>query len=169
MALPRQQQNTQPVGISAPINGIVATGVYIGAAATGGEGGIGTESAIWLYNMIAGEYGCRVRPGSRDFATNIPDSGGTDGEIRTVMFYNSIVAGGGNDFIFAVTDLGIYDMRGWLVSRPVAGEHLGAGSHAVLWNGRNGQGQGVASGVYFAVLQLEGARVGGIQKMVLLK
>jgi hypothetical protein len=122
MALPRQQQNTQSVGISAPINGILATGAYVGAA-NGIQGSIGTESAIWLYNMIAGEYGCRVRPGSRDFATNIPDSGGDDGQIRTVMYYNSVVAGGANDFVFAVTDLGIYDITAggvgpWDLTQP---------------------------------------------------
>jgi hypothetical protein len=110
MPLPRQQQNTQPVGVSAPIAGILATGIYLGAGMNASQGDMGTDSAIWLYNMIAGEYGCRVRPGSRDFATNIPDVADVDGDIRTVMYYNSIVSGGVQDHVFACTDLGIFDI-----------------------------------------------------------
>ena len=108
MLVQKQRQNTQSLGISAPINGIVATGIFVGDAG-GSESGIGTEKAIWLYNMIAGEYGCRVRPGSRDFATNLPDLEGTS-EVRTVMYFNSIIAGGAQDRVFAATDLGIYDI-----------------------------------------------------------
>lgn len=136
MPLPRQQQNTQSVGVSAPINGIVATGIYVGSSsyAARAEGDIGVENAIWQYNMIAGEYGCRVRPGTRDFATNIPDTGGLDSEVRTVMFYNSVVAGGAQDRIFAVTDLGIYDITaggdggaGWVLDLPWVSQGGNAG------------------------------------------
>jgi hypothetical protein len=116
-----QKQNTIPQGVSAPIEGIVASGIFAGQ--TMNPQGNDTTRAIWLYNMIAGEYGCRVRPGSRDFAINIPDSIGADGDVRTVMFYNSIIAGGAQDKVFAVTDLGIYDVTAggagpWDLSQP---------------------------------------------------
>ena len=104
-----KKQQSQSVGIPAPIKGIVATGVYQGASGMA-EGDIGVDSAIWLYNMIAGEYGCRVRPGSREVVTNLADFEGPNGAVRTVMVYNSVVAGGANDHTFAVTSSGIYDV-----------------------------------------------------------
>ena len=117
MMLP-QRQNTTAVPITAPIKGIVATGIY------GDTEALETESAIWLYNLIPGEYGVRVRRGSREYATNIPDKDNVLGAVRSMMYYNSVVAGGSQDFFFAVTSKGIYDIT--------AG---GAGPHteALLW------------------------------------
>jgi len=114
-----QGQNTESSGVPAPIKGIVATGVYAGAGAAGAsvgqgavaaEGDTGVDSAIWLYNMVAGEYGCRVRPGTREQVTGLPDFSGPDGQVRSVMVYNSVVAGGANDHKFAVTSLGVFDI-----------------------------------------------------------
>ena len=51
----------------------------------------------------------------------------------------------------APTQLVIYDLSGHVVIRLVD-ESLPAGHHSVQWNGRNQQGQSVASGVYLAVL-----------------
>jgi flagellar hook assembly protein FlgD len=45
-------------------------------------------------------------------------------------------------------NLSIYNVTGQLVAELVDGPR-GAGEHAVVWNAINGQGQGVASGVYF--------------------
>ena len=45
--------------------------------------------------------------------------------------------------------LRVYDVRGSLVATLVDGP-VEAGDHAVVWNGRNDSGSGVASGVYFA-------------------
>jgi hypothetical protein len=113
-----QKQRTESAGITAPLKGIIATGAYqggglgVGAEGSGAaaEGDMGVESAIWLYNMIPGEYGCRIRPGSRDFAIDIPDSFGPNGEVRTILYYNSIISGVIQDHIFAVTDQGIHDI-----------------------------------------------------------
>ena len=103
----RAQPNlTSDVGIPAPVKGIIAAGLY------GGTADIGPESAIWLFNMIPGEYGVTVRQGSREFATGLLDSAAQPADVRTVMYYNNITAGGGNDFAFAVTDAGIYDITG---------------------------------------------------------
>jgi len=104
-----QGQATNSVGVPAPIKGIVATGLFGGHSASA-EGDTGVDSAIWLYNLIAGEYGVRVRQGSRETVTNIPDSEGPNGDIRSIMFFNSIVAGGAADHVFAVTDMGIHDV-----------------------------------------------------------
>ena len=103
---PPQRQTSQAVGISAPTKGIIANSLH-----AGGEGGeIGVEGAIWLNNFIAGEYGARVRTGTKEFATNIPDNDSINGAVRTIMYYNSVIAGGGSDFMFAATSSGIYDI-----------------------------------------------------------
>ncbi len=52
----------------------------------------------------------------------------------------------------AVT-LEIFDGQGRLVRRLLAGEALGAGAHAVPWDGRDGAGAPLASGLYFATLR----------------
>jgi hypothetical protein len=54
-------------------------------------------------------------------------------------------------------ELAIYDLRGRLVRTLVSGPRP-VGSQAVSWDGRNGQGDRVASGVYYVRL-LEGDRV----------
>jgi len=95
----------------APINGIIATGIF-GQGGGAAEGDTGSSSAIWMFNMIAGEYGCRVRKGSRELVTDLPDLAGADGDVRAVMLYNSIIAGGAQDHVFACTDLGIFDVTG---------------------------------------------------------
>ncbi len=62
--------------------------------------------------------------------------------------------------------LAIYDLRGRLVRNLVSGQ-MEAGSHDVVWNGRNDQGQTAAAGVYFARLSsADGHRT---VKMVLAK
>ena len=65
----------------------------------------------------------------------------------------------------------IYDTRGMLV-RMLALGHQSAGyytgrSRAAYWDGRNGLGERVASGVYF--YQLKTGEISPIRKMVILK
>lgn len=114
MALPRRKKKfpvAQPtlvedIGVPAPIKGIIAAGLY------GGTADIGPESAIWLWNMVPGEFGITVRQGSREFATNLEDITAQPGDVRTMMYFNSTLAGGSTDFAFGVTDAGIYDITG---------------------------------------------------------
>ena len=47
--------------------------------------------------------------------------------------------------------LTVFDLRGRMVRELVSGQ-MDAGSHEVMWNGRDGQGQMSATGVYFARL-----------------
>ncbi len=51
--------------------------------------------------------------------------------------------------------LKVYDLKGRLVRSLLSG-WLEAGPHAEVWNGQNDQGQGVASGNYFARLEVNG-------------
>jgi hypothetical protein len=46
-------------------------------------------------------------------------------------------------------DLDVIDVRGRVVARVLDGELRPAGRHAVRWDGRDGAGRSVASGVYF--------------------
>ena len=60
----------------------------------------------------------------------------------------------------------IYNSRGQLV-RDLVREELPAGRHVVRWDGKNNQGAGTPSGVYF--LRFETAGATGTRKMTLLK
>jgi len=62
----------------------------------------------------------------------------------------------------------VFDVRGREVRR-LGGGVLPVGRHSVMWNGRDGFGREVASGVFFAVLYADGQRVGPIQKMSLVR
>ena len=60
-----------------------------------------------------------------------------------------------SDVKFAVTlgraadvSVNVYDIEGRLVA-ALAGGTFGAGTHSMAWNGRDGSGRAVASGVYF--------------------
>ncbi len=64
-------------------------------------------------------------------------------------------------------DLSIYSADGRLVRRLHAGS-LPAGEHRIVWDGRNGKGSSVASGVYVARLSAAGGAVAS-RRMVLMK
>ncbi|MCB1185138.1 T9SS type A sorting domain-containing protein [bacterium] len=67
----------------------------------------------------------------------------------------------------ADVSLTVYDLRGRLVRHLAAGDHA-AGFHAVMWDGTDDAGEGVASGTYFLKLR-EGDRVGDTARVVLVK
>ena len=48
----------------------------------------------------------------------------------------------------AAVDLVIYDLRGRVVRRLISDPHR-AGTHTVIWNGRDADGTPVATGTYF--------------------
>ncbi|HEX6791708.1 MAG TPA: FlgD immunoglobulin-like domain containing protein [Candidatus Krumholzibacteria bacterium] len=61
----------------------------------------------------------------------------------------------------------VYDAAGTLV-RTVLDESRGAGAHSVEWDGADGAGRGVSSGIYFARFIVNGALV-DTRKLMLLK
>jgi hypothetical protein len=63
-------------------------------------------------------------------------------------------------------ELLVFAVDGRQIATLVA-EQLPAGHHAVTWNGRNQQGEAVASGIYF--YRLQAGRFSQTQKMTLLK
>ncbi len=70
--LPRPvQQRANSMGLPAPVRGIIATSAY--------EPGFGVgnaQAALYIYNMVCGEYGARVRAGTREYAINLLDKTG---------------------------------------------------------------------------------------------
>jgi hypothetical protein len=62
--------------------------------------------------------------------------------------------------------LEIFDVRGRRV-RTLIDEHRGAGEHTLRWDGRNGRGREVATGVYF--LRLRSGSKSTTQRMVLIR
>jgi hypothetical protein len=67
----------------------------------------------------------------------------------------------------SVVGLEVYDISGRLVSRLIAGERRGAGTHNVEWTGRDSRGAVVSSGVYF--YRLSAGKENISRKMVLLR
>ncbi len=58
--------------------------------------------------------------------------------------------------------LSIYDSRGRLVRR-LSDESREAGSHSVLWDGRDNHGRDVSAGIYFGRLMVSGQKVNEVQ------
>jgi hypothetical protein len=63
-------------------------------------------------------------------------------------------------------NLAIYDASGRLVRQLVSGP-VGTGSQSVLWDGRDNQGRGLGSGVYFARITI--GDFAGSQKLTLIR
>jgi len=66
-----------------------------------------------------------------------------------------------------LTQLNIYNLRGELV-RSLVNERLPMGSYSLTWDGRDAEGQSVASGAYFARLRI-GKEVMQVRKLSLIK
>lgn len=64
-------------------------------------------------------------------------------------------------------DLRIYNLKGQLVRALLRGAELPAGQHVIVWDGRTGNGESAASGVYFCCAQAGGYRA--TRKMLLSK
>ena len=67
----------------------------------------------------------------------------------------------------ARTRIRIYDVAGGLV-RTLMDQAMHAGRHTAIWDGRNGERQSVASGLYFARIQI-GTGFEKMQKMMLVR
>jgi len=67
----------------------------------------------------------------------------------------------------AVVSADIVDLQGRIVARLLEGEHLGAGEYQRRWNGKDEQGGGVASGVYY--LHIRAGERQAMRKITLLK
>jgi len=64
-------------------------------------------------------------------------------------------------------DLEIFDVAGRRVRTLHLGETIEAGRHSVVWNGKDGQGRSLASGVY--QIRLKTREFEGVQRVTLIK
>nr|MBC8185161.1 T9SS type A sorting domain-containing protein [candidate division KSB1 bacterium] len=64
--------------------------------------------------------------------------------------------------------LAIYNMNGQEI-RTLSETSMDAGTHSIVWGGRNNQGQVVPSGVYFYKLRVKSHQWESIKKMILIK
>jgi len=65
-------------------------------------------------------------------------------------------------------EIRVYSIRGELVS-ILGGEHFAAGSHELIWQGKDQSGRNVPSGSYFAKLYVDGKAEGATTKMSLVR
>jgi hypothetical protein len=93
----------EPVTFPAPVGGMNALDSVMGMPIT---------DCIYAFNTVPSEYGLRLRKAYREWAT------GADGDVRTLLNYESNVSVGG-DILWAVTENGIYDVTVEGTTAPV--------------------------------------------------
>lgn len=94
---PPQQQTLKSLPVPAPVRGMNT--VQAGTAIPPGY-------AIYIYNLISGEYGQRVRSGSIEWVTGL--TGSTTNEARTGIGFQGATSGGSADRLFWATQTGIW-------------------------------------------------------------
>lgn len=92
-----QQQTVRSFPVPAPVGGMntVASGTAIPST-----------DAIYLYNLISGEYGLRVRSGGTEWVTNC--TGAIHDEMRTGIGFHGSTSSGNADRLFWTTTEGIW-------------------------------------------------------------
>ena len=107
----------------------------------GGMNAWGYETELcWQASVPAGDAG------PRELALTV--SGPNPFNVETEFLY-TLPEGAG------IVSLAIYDARGRLVTRLLDGSGV-PGTHRVAWNGSDGEGRAVPSGVYFSRLTWKG-------------
>ena len=71
--------------------------------------------AVYLYNLLPSEYGCRTRAGHRVWAQNL-----AGGAVHSIIPFTSEVLGGVDNRLFAATKNGIYDITTQGADNPLA-------------------------------------------------
>jgi uncharacterized delta-60 repeat protein len=127
---------------------------------TGYGAGSGTEEDFFTIKYVQGftgvedETGDRERPSQFDLSQNYPNPFNPSTKIEFTLAKSGLVT------------LEIYDVLGRRV-RTLVSEELSAGYKSVIWDGKNEDGNEVASGVYF--YQLKVGDSSEPKKMLLLK
>jgi len=87
-------QTARPFSVPASVGGVNSLDSYAAMP---------PEDCIYTYNLMPVEYGLQLRQGWRRYAT------GADGEVRTIIAYESNSADTANDRLWSVTENGIYN------------------------------------------------------------
>lgn len=128
------------------------------------QGEVQQAHYIWpMYGHDPQRTGCHNCP--EDVLTPVEDPRPDDPVVTRVSFAAPAPNPTSGPTLFsyqvpvrAQVRLDVYDIRGHRV-RTVLKEQKTAGSHAVSWDGRDGKGRPLPSGVYFARLQVRGPGV----------
>jgi len=104
----RQGRPVQPTAQSASLMASVG-----GVNALDSLMGMPINDAIFTFNLMPVEYGMQLRRGYQAWAT------GLQGDVRTIVPYDSSQETAGFDKLFGVTEYGIYD-----ISSPITGGHI---------------------------------------------
>lgn len=115
----------------------------------------GVQMGAWDQGCVATSAPADAAPVALLLAPNCPNPFNPSTTIRFGLPRASAV------------DLSVYDAAGRRVATLIAGESLPPGYHEVEWRGRDDEGRGLASGVYF--LQLEAGAESRSRKLILLK
>jgi hypothetical protein len=102
------EQRTTAVSIPAPLGGINALDSLVGMS---------PNEAIRIYNYIPREYGLEVRPGYDEVAHGFTAA---STQVRTIIPFHGTVEAGTQDYLFAATQEGIYN-----ITTPIAQESDG--------------------------------------------
>lgn len=115
--------------------------------------------AVWNNNDAGGAYRIRlIDPGVNAVSTN--EAPAFDLRVAAGNPFRDSVALQYTLAADGPVELAVYDPKGRLI-RSLAGGAQAAGSREISWDGRDGTGQPVGSGVYFARL-----RSGGLEKTI---
>jgi alpha-amylase len=177
--------NTTGVGSVGVVDAAAATTGfewYLSLAGLGHSGGSlklaafiletsGDVSNQWLppLNGVVGTLGLApdlTTYAGNQFAELNPVSAVGDGGNPGALHATARTTGGEATIAFrlpsdAMVDLTVLDVRGRLLTRLLADASLVAGEHAVQWDGRDGEGRTVASGIYLFRLSAGGERTQG--------
>ena len=96
------QQNSLQVTVkAAPTSGMDARAPV---------GNLPDENSVYTYNLSPAEYGLLLRPGYREHAVGLDTGGGNaNSGVLTIMPFTGVRPGGDDDYLFAVTNEGIWD------------------------------------------------------------
>ena len=103
---PAQQEVARPFDLVAPVMGMDGTMPLH-------QSPLGT--AVYLYNIIPSEYGCRTREGTRVWAQNIPGT-----QVSSILPFVGDVGDLSLARLFVATSTGIYDVTTQGTDTPVA-------------------------------------------------
>lgn len=92
-----QKESVASTSVPAPTGGVDARGPLMS---------MGADRAILMYNMYPSEYGCRVRKGFIEWA----NGAGLAADLTTVRTIMPYISSSNTFKLFAVTNLGIYDI-----------------------------------------------------------
>ena len=129
------------------------------------DGRAGVLDNEYFVNSI---YGTRVNSGSVDISD--VDAPALDTAILRQNYPNPFNPSTTLQFSLPTSgkaSLDIYNLKGQRIKSICSDLHLTAGNHSFPWDGRNEQGEPVASGIYFSRLRYNGSTLS--RKMVLMK